>query len=203
MNSEFYFLNSIFIFSFATNIDKVLYMKSFFTLLCMLFFGYCLRSCSSFQEHSEIPEIHFKQLIFEDRLNLLGQMTPHAVITFSFIDGDGDIGVRPQEESITDITLVSRMEFIWYKILLGKPEPYQFEKGIITPIRIPYNSVMDRTGAQNKILKGTIEAPLDIPGEIQGIDTMFIEFYIFDRKLNKSNVERTPNFSVQNKIVLP
>ena len=178
-------------------------MKSFFPLLCLLgFFGACLLSCGSVQTHSEIPEIRFKKLVFVDSLDALGEILKKAKITFSFIDGDGDLGVRPEEKNPNGTYKpgggVSRIYYTWHKKNPdGTYEPYQFPKGEITQSsEIPYSSVMDKSEAQNKTLKGTIEIKLDTPTKPQGIDIMRIEFYIVDRAKNQSNIEYSPDFSI-------
>jgi len=168
-------------------------MKKVLILLCMVCFGW-LMSCSRYQSYSEVPEIHFKNLVFEDRWDTLSQkFINKPVLTFSFIDGDGDLGVSPQ-----DIDRVSKIHYTWHQKLPDQTyEPFQFLDGSISQKQdIPYNSVMDKSEAQNKTLKGTIEIELVKPSNLSGIDTMRVEFYIFDRAANQSNIEYTPDFSI-------
>ena len=140
--------------------------------------------CGRAESISEIPEIHFKQLIFEDRTDPLDETFKMAILTFSFIDGDGDIGVRQQDRPDN---AVSRIHYTWYT---RYPDmPYKFQNDSINhSSEIPYGSVMDKSEAQNKVLKGTIEIELQTPISPQGVDTMRIEFYIVDRAAHKSNV---------------
>ena len=162
------------------------------------FAGWCLWGCEpprSYSAISAIPEIHFKSLVFEDRI-LPEQTRPirYAVLTFSFIDGDGDIGVRKQDRDS-----VSRIHYTWYQKLpdMDSLVPHKFSSGFTAQsTAIPHESVMDRV--QNKLLKGTIEIALFAPTNIQDVDTMRIRFYIVDRAKNSSNEEDTPDFSIQN-----
>jgi hypothetical protein len=154
-----------------------------------------MSSCEPIQRYSEIPEIHFKKLVFEDRTDPLDETFKKAVLSFSFIDGDGDLGV-PEKATERD----SKIFYTWQqKLSDGTYASYQFTDGTITQkSEIPYNSVMDKSEAQNKVLKGTIEIELETPKKPQGIDIMRVEFYITDRARNQSNIEYTPDFSILN-----
>ena len=169
-------------------------LKTYFSLFCVSgVVGWCLCCCNSLQSYSEIPEIHFKSLLFEDVFN--NELTNNmAILTFSFIDGDGNIGVRSPDDSI------SKIHYTWYKKLPDRTyEPYQFATGTIADSSaIPYSSVMNKDEANNKTLKGTIQIALFPPFKPQNVDTMRIEFHIFDRARNKSNVDYTPDFSILN-----
>ena len=168
-------------------------IKKIFHLLCMLgFCVWCLESCNPPESYSKIPEIRYKSLQIVDKMHPDLGIFKNAVLTFSFIDGDGDIG-DPNVKNA-----VSRIHYTWYqKLIDGTYKPHQSVSGAITDsTAIPYDQVMDRSEAQNKFLKGFIEITLEAPTNIpQGVDTMRIEFFIFDRARNKSNVEYTPDFN--------
>ena len=179
-------------------------IKNAFPLLCMLgSIGWFLWSCDRLPTHSEIPEIHYKTLVIEDRMYPDLGLIRYAFLTFSFIDGDGDLGVRRQDENLPD-DKKSRISYTWFqKNPDGTYKEYLFitDKDTATMIssNIPYDQVMDKSEAQNKTLKGTIEIAMDTPSIIpQGVDTMRVEFFIVDRAMNKSNVEYTPDFSILN-----
>ena len=162
--------------------------------ICMVCFGWICWNCEPIRSYSEIPEIHFKKLAFEDRWDTLSKKFVNTpILTFSFIDGDGDLGVRPR-----DIDSISKIHYTWYQKLPDKTyEPFQFLDGSIGQRSdIPYSSVMDKSEAQNKTLKGTIEIEMVMPTIFQGMDTMRIEFYIVDRARNQSIIEYTPDFSI-------
>jgi len=170
-------------------------MNKFLILLGIAFFGWLCWNCEPIRSYSEIPEIKFKKLVFVDSINAggLDGIDKYTVLSFSFIDGDGDLGVRPR-----DPDSVSKIHYTWYqKLSDGTYEPFQFKSGVINQEHIiPYGSVMDKTDAHNKTLKGTIEMALVTPSKPQDIDTMRIEFYIVDRAENLSNIEKTPDFSI-------
>ena len=178
-------------------------MKRVLTLFCVAgFVGWCLSGCDPIQSHSEIPEIHYISLSF----GTFNGLTDMAILNFSFVDGDGDIGKRTTVDKNGDIVALtpdddnSKIHFTWYKKLPDRTyEPFQFASGTIADsTAIPYDEVMDKDGANNKTLKGTIQIALFPPTKPQNVDTMRIEFYIFDRARNKSNVEYTPDFSILN-----
>jgi len=172
--------------------------KSVLPLFCLIgVAGCCLWSCETVQKYSNIPEIHYKHLVFVDRTDDLGETFKNAVLTFSFIDGDGDLGVKPQDKPSDR---VSKIHYTWYsKHSDNTYQPYKFPNDSINlSSEIPYNSVMDKSEAHNKVLKGTIEIELSTPIEPKGVDTMRVEFYIADRARNQSNIEYTPDFSLLN-----
>jgi len=180
-------------------------IKSVFPLVCAFgFAGWCLWGCKPIKPYPEIPEIHYQKLIFEDRTDDLEEIFKKAILTFSFVDGDGDLGVRPEEKNPNGSYRpgggYSRIYYTWYRKISGETyDPYTFPSDSITLwSEIPYHSVMDKSEAQNKVLKGEIEIELDTPRELQGLDMMRIGFYIVDRARNKSNIEYTPDFSILN-----
>ena len=174
--------------------------------LCCFFgvIGWYFSSCQPIQSYSEIPEIHFKKLVFIDSIDnpILGNPVKYAILTFSFIDGDGDLGVKPDEKDQNGNYRpgggLSRIHYTWYQKLADESyEPFRFESSVVSQSsEIPYNRVMDKTEAQNKTLKGTIRAALNTPTKPQGVDIMRVEFYIVDRAGNESNKELTPDFSI-------
>jgi len=169
-------------------------MKRVLFLFCVFVFaGWFFWCCDPPQSFSKIPEIHFKSLEFKYITTGLGTDLMPTLI-FSFIDGDGDIGVSPQ-----DVDSISRIHYTWYQKLPEGYVQHQFQTGKTTQSSaIPYEEVMNKDDANNKTLKGTIKITFDAPTNIQGIDTMRIEFFIVDRARNKSNVEFTPDFSILN-----
>jgi len=161
-------------------------------LLCILGFGWCLPGCEPVVKY-EKPFIRFKEIkVVEYREPLLGNIEKKALLTFSFVVSDGNLGVRPIDISRGE--RFSRIYYTWYP--QGSDKPYEFRPDTTTiDHAIPYSEVMNKDGAQNKVLKGTIEIQLETPNQ-QNLDFMRVEFYITDRAKNESNLERTPDFSL-------
>ena len=172
-------------------------MKTFFAFICVICFGLSIWSCSKPKSYSDIPEIHFKQLLLEDRIDPLDETFKKAILNFSFIDGDGDLGVRPQDK-LTPNGRISLVHYTWFKKMSdGNYEQYIFpDPDMPNSSDIPYNSVMDKSEAQNKTLKGTIEIELSTPENPKNVDIMYVEFWIVDREGHESNKERSPDFSI-------
>ena len=169
-------------------------MKTIFSLCCMFFLALGIWSCEQ-QSYTGILEIKFQKIVMQNRTDDLGETIQTAMLTFSFIDGDGKIGASPQDEK-----KVSRIHYIWYKQLLdGTYDIYEFSRGVTEiSTAIPYDEVMDKRLAQNKVLKGSIEIALETPRYgLEEIDIMYVECYIVDRDGKKSNVERTHDFSIK------
>ena len=166
-------------------------MRMFFCSLGAIVIGIVLWCCKPLESYTDVLEVSFESLSFADITSALGT-EKRAVLVFSFADGNGNLGVRTFNDSI------SKIHYTWYqKLPDGKYEAYQFISGTITDsIAIPYRSVMDRDEAQNRLLKGKIEIALSMPINPQNVDTMRIEYFIFDRSGKQSNVDHTPDFSI-------
>ncbi len=175
-------------------------MKTIVSFLGVISLTWCLWSCKKSSSYSEIPEIHFKKLIIENQLNSFGSTSKMATLTFHFIDGDGDLGVRNPQSNDT----LSQAYVTWKKKLGdGTYETFKFDDGsILQPQRIPFNNKMNRDEAQNKVLQGTIDVSLFAPSISLGdTDTMRLEYYIMDRALHTSNIDYTPDFSILDETV--
>jgi hypothetical protein len=168
-------------------------MKTFFAFICVICAALGIWSCSEIKSYSDIPEIHFKQLSLEDRIDPLDQILKKAVLCFSFIDGDGDLGVTRSQ----DVENASRIYYEWFfKNSDDNYEPYIFgDPDMSLASDIPYSQVMDKSEAQNKTLKGTIEIELSTP-ERPADSIMYVKFYITDRKGHVSNNDSTPPFNI-------
>ena len=145
-------------------------------------------SCRKPEYYSEIPEIGYKSFTIRDTTDLLGNKVLVGELSFTFVDGDGDIGLRqpgdsidPEDPEYTDLFFTM----------------YVMENGILTELdendlqfplnyRIPY---LEPEG-QDPSLKGEIK--VEFLYLLFEYDTIQYEFYIKDRALNESNVESTP-----------
>ena len=176
------------------------------TIYSLFFIGLFLCSCKV-ESYEDVLEIEFKSLSFEEVSTPLGIETK-AILVFSFIDGNGNIGARERDMNGTIVSL-SKIHYFWKKKLPdGSDEPYGpleieiwKQDGLKDTVRIegttaiPYNQVMNKDEAHNKTLKGTMEialfTPLNLPSDV---DIMRIRFYIVDRNGKGSvpkGVERT------------
>lgn len=145
-------------------------------------------SCLRDEEYPIIPEI-----VFEDFLLLFNtqtQIIERGVLTISFKDGDGDIGLHQTDTAAPyDFNLFIKYFEIQNKdtveIFLVDPnsgDTSTFNARI--PILTPKGS--------NKSIKGEIEDTMFIYDPTSSFDTIMFEVYLMDRALHKSNVVSTP-----------
>lgn len=157
--------------------------KTFCYIITLLLF---ISACEKESEYSPIPEIEYKSFTIEKEVqngfeNTIGRLT------FSFTDGDGDIGNNTNQEIPSDSlseeaynTFISR----FYKV------NNQFLRDTTITYIIPYME----GGVYREHLKGEIEIKLYFL-EFKH-DTLKLEFYITDRAKHKSNTESTPEIIV-------
>ncbi|MDX2443808.1 MAG: hypothetical protein QNK30_08405 [Bacteroidales bacterium] len=145
-------------------------------------------SCRKPENYSVIPEIEYMSFSIRDTTDLLGNKGLVGELKFSFVDGDGDIGLRqpadsvdPEDPDNTDLFFTM----------------YVMKNGILTELdeddlqfplnyRIPY---LEPEG-QDPSLKGEIQ--VEFLYLLFEYDTIQYDFYITDRALNESNIESTP-----------
>jgi hypothetical protein len=141
-----------------------------------------LCSCRRPEQYSDIPEIKF---ISFEKIN-----QTEGILAFYFQDGEGDIGLNDQETK-------PPFDFNFFC------DYYEKQNGIFvkidsidTPIgrqafnfngRIPRLSYLPQESIHGEIYHTISPAYYDISSPYN--DTIQLQFYIVDRKLNKSNIE--------------
>jgi hypothetical protein len=154
----------------------------FSTLLLFVF------SCKKQETYPDTPEIAFEDFVL--LFNPASGNIERGVLKISFKDGDGDIGLHPDEtEPPYDYNLFLK----YFEIQNGDTNHVV----IIDPVsgdtanfnaRIP---VLTPRGSV-KAIKGTIEDTIFVYNPLSSFDTIMFEVYLVDRALNKSNVIQTP-----------
>ncbi len=161
-------------------------MTKGFSIFFILFSGWVLFfSCRKIESYPVIPEIEYKSFTLRDTIDPLGNPGKIGELVFSFVDGDGDIGL-PQPDSTSKDTTNYNLFFTMYEMLDGEFIKVD-EDDLETPLnyRIPYIV----SEGQNKTLKGEIQ--VDFFYLIIKYDTIKYKFYIVDRALHKSNDQET------------
>lgn len=141
--------------------------------------------CERVSNISTIPYIEYKSFEAFDTTDILGNVARGGKLTFSFEDGDGDIGLdSPTENDTID---PNNLVITLYRKIGGVLTPAPMDDPLLpSAYRIPY---MEREG-QNKLLKGTIDVTF-LYLFYNDDDTISYDFYIVDRALNQSNVAST------------
>jgi hypothetical protein len=159
-------------------------------LILILFISSFFFSCTKPEKYDTTPTISYIDIPAKDTVDQLGNPIKRCVLTFSLIDGDGDIGFKEGDTLAPfDIHSVYYNNLIidMYKIVDGNtilvdtPEIknyFRFRTNYIEPI------------GQNKTLKCTIYVDLNIDMP-SSWDSVWFDFYMYDRALNKSNTAST------------
>ena len=172
-------------------------MKSIFCSFCV---GFFLLGCTA-ESFVDVLEVSFKSLSFE-YVTAGGQTEERGIIIFEFLDGNGNIGAKDGEKSS------SRIYYKWEKkISDGVFEPFMIEVDILDKdgniigtekkqeegsMLFPYRQVMDKDGANNRTLRGTIDIAILLPlAPADDPEIARIGFYIVDRNGKKSITKGT------------
>jgi hypothetical protein len=118
-----------------------------------------------------------------------GQYAVRGILTISFRDGDGNIGLNPSDT----FPPYNKEGQYYYNYVISY---FEKQNGIFTKIdleppfsaRIPVLTPLD----PNKAIKGIIVDTLGPLNPLPLYDTIKFEAFIYDRTLNKSNVISTP-----------
>ncbi len=147
-------------------------------------------SCKKPETYSPIPAIAY--VSFAKIQNSQG-IDQKGILTFSFTDGDGDIGL-----SADDTTgAFSPGSQYYYDLFVTY---YEKQNGVYVPVVLPETNnlripVVTPSG-QNKSIKGTIDVNLFINNPTSVYDTIAYDVAICDRALHMSNKIRTPDIIV-------
>jgi hypothetical protein len=144
-----------------------------------------LSGCMKKQSFSDIPQISFMsmELLFDT-----AQVVRTGILTISYQDGNGDIGLSPADT----FSPYQRNGPYYYNYVINYFEKQngvfqQVDLAIPFSLRIPVLTPND----PNKAIKGYITDSMDLyPPPLH--DTIKFEAFIYDRALNKSNTITTP-----------
>jgi len=155
-----------------------------FAKISLYIFIFCslILSCEKEEEYSIIPAIKYNNFYLTPGVE--GYTIATGVLSFTFVDGDGDIGNF--DEQVVDTTAESLNMFISVSYKNG---------GDYTPytslsMNLPYLE----EGIYRKSIKGEIEIEIDLT--ILTPDTLQYSFYLVDRAGHQSNIETTPTLII-------
>lgn len=141
-------------------------------------------SCEPLRSYPETPEISFKSISFEKTSDDLGNEVTRVELTFHLIDGDGDVGLA------SDDTIAFPDPNLYVFLLQKTGDDFNSTNPLFNwEYRTPYYE----SQGQDKSLVADFNISMDFTkGSLPANDTIKFSYYIFDRKLHKSNVDETP-----------
>ncbi|MDR2971088.1 MAG: hypothetical protein LBU83_04080 [Bacteroidales bacterium] len=155
-------------------------MKKISYLLVIISVLLC--TCRKIEKYSDIPKIKF--ISFEKYYDEHTQNG--AILTFSFQDGNGDIGLNDSD----NYPPFDTSSIYYYNFFC---DYYEKQNGKFEKVELP-GTLNARIPRLSKLQEESIngEIYLRMPfyyDSFSSYDTIQLKFYIVDRKLNKSNVE--------------
>ncbi len=148
--------------------------------------------CMKKQSFSDIPQISFLGM---ELLVDTAQIVRTGILTISYQDGNGDIGLNPSDT----FPPYQKNGPYYYNYVINFFEKQNgiFQQVNVDPpfsLRIPVLTPND----PNKAIKGFITDSIDLyPPPLY--DTIKFEAFIYDRALNKSNTITTPEIILRRK----
>lgn len=151
-----------------------------------------LFACPKPQSYSEVPEIKFKSVTLYDTIDdiALQNRVKAYRLKFGLIDGDGDVGLQPEEEIGTETDSMYKDNF--FSIL------YEIKNGdtILVDSFKNYNYIIPdiRPLGQNKTLLADVYININFLyyNDTLLYDSVLFKFFMIDRNLNRSNLDNTP-----------
>lgn len=170
---------------------KELY-RSLKHLAMILIIGLLLfTSCTKHDTYSVIPEIEYKSF---DKIPTSSGIDDKALLTISFTDGDGDIGLNP-EDTFPPYNASSPY---YYNFII---DYYEQQGDSFVKIDLPFtnNSRIPYVEADlvERGIKGEITIEVFFNNIMSNADSIRYELYILDRSLHKSNSVTTPSIFVK------
>ena len=152
-------------------------------------------SCWNPKPFSNIPYIEFDNYeLIKDPITRYDDVVR---LTFYFQDGDGDIGL---DDTIDTLPHFLQGGEYHYNFIV---DYYEKQNGIFVKPEMAMPDWINKRipRLSNKLpesIEGTVSLNLDFNKfSTTDYDTIYYQFYIFDRALNKSNVIRTPEIVVR------
>jgi hypothetical protein len=170
-------------------------MKRLFKIAILLFFmAMIFTTCTKKEEYPPEPQLEFSNFVTYRNLNGVDSL---GILTISYTDGDGDIGLPVWDTGVNF--------FVSYYVMdngeLKVGTRYNPTTGEIDTInfnaRIPVLAPGDYTGWIKGQIEDTIK-PLSDPTSSKLLDTIMFEAQVVDRAGNRSNKVQTPLIIVKN-----
>ncbi len=150
-----------------------------------------MMSCKKIQTYPDIPEVHFKSYTAENSVDVLGNKVKLVELVFTFVDGDGDIGLK-QGDTVPPYVGKYRNNYFSTLYVKENGKYKKIENISVSNYTIPY---IEPQG-QNKTLKADVKVKYEYSmsqenDTLFNYDTIMYKYYIVDRALNQSNIDST------------
>ena len=151
----------------------------------LLFWLVLSSSCMKKETYPDVPAIEFQNftLLFD-----YIKVARKGILTISFTDGNGDIGLRPGDT----LPPYQKDSNYYYNYVIDYYEK-QHGQFVKVPLLLPFSARIPPLTPDypNKAIKGIIVDTMQMnPAPVY--DTIKFVFFLYDRALNKSNVDSTP-----------
>jgi hypothetical protein len=147
-------------------------------------------SCKKPEQYPPVPHIEYVNFL---KIQDLQGIDQKGILTFSFTDGDGDIGLAPSD---TFAPYNPGSQYYYDLFVTYYEKQHGDYVAVVLPmtnnLRIP---VVTPTG-QNKSIKGDIDVEMFVNNPTSPYDTIAYDVSIVDRALNMSNIIRTPDIII-------
>jgi len=164
--------------------------QNIFLFILFAFSMLMFAACPKPQEYSKIPEIEFKQVKLFNSNDTLGNPEKTYQMKFGLIDGDGNIGLDEGD------TIGLGTDSLYVNNVLTKMFEVKNGDTILTDSTGSYNFRIPNIEplGQNELLIADIFIDWTFPyySDTLLFDSIFFEFFIIDKELNKSNISETP-----------
>ncbi|MCQ2249641.1 MAG: hypothetical protein MJZ66_00885 [Bacteroidales bacterium] len=144
-------------------------------------------SCDEIETYDPMPRVEFTKVYLADTLDELQNEVKLQRIHLEVIDGDGNLGLnRDDNKGQFDPDSIGYNNLFITVFHKTKDGSYQELTEISDNMRyrIPYKEPI----GQNQYMKAEIIVKVEVPLAALDYDTIRYEFFVFDRKMNKSNV---------------
>ncbi len=160
-------------------------------LFMILVFGACIQ----IDDPPNVPVIsysgHESGYCYDD----LGNEAKCIRLTFRLEDGDGNFGLK-ENDTLPPFTDEYKHNFYYNLYLYNGEEFIIWNDLIINYFDIPY---IEPQG-QNKVLIADVSIDISFVAGTLPYDTLLIDFYVYDRELNQSNIAETDTIIFLNMI---
>lgn len=153
-------------------------------------------ACAQEDDYPIIPEISF--LDYEVVEN---EQADSVKLTFSYLDGDGDLGLKQDETSLPGNPEIKNVIFVDYFERYSDPVFRRvIALGAEDSLIYPYNPPLLTPSGVKKAIRGEITISIDIyPLPLDTVKEIKYSIYMYDRQGHKSNVIESPIIKYSNK----